>query len=718
MNSTIFLRSIRLISIIAFLGLGASRADACGPYNPIIPTPNFFFTDATVGRVDSDRRENLGLWQQLTSDQIPLADIEQAVYKDPLDTYQANIYDRRPVSNLFYAYLRNSNDDELIEFLSFAKSLEEKRAEMASPWYYPSSKDRKEEKEWFKNFIETARNYKGTRLKDRYALQAVRAYFAEGELDSCINYYEKAFVDFPDSNLFKRMAAGYAAGCLERKGNQDAAIELYATAGDFGAIAAMPKGLEYMARANPDSPELMEYIAHASGDTAAFMAIEPVALNVLKDGKTTHPADWEFILAFINGEYKNDYKTAATHIYRAMEGRFSRDAFADYARAYRAKVDAANGNTTSLLDDLKWFETKINLTDPGAKEWNRRMQNIVFINWIPTLWKKGDYATAILLCGYADNLLNTQKKFYCEDFDRNYEYNPNQPNQSQTLAQMRASTRYRNTVDYSNLAFQLMGSLNAEQLIAAKKQISQNTPLYSLLRQRARIDDPYWDELIGTLALREENYDLAMEYLGRVPNMYQWTMNIYKEKDLNRDPFKAYPSRWEKHKYDGHTWESESRSYRAPLATMDNAKYNFAKQMAQYKQQMTDGKTADERGLARLKYAIGRRNSFEECWALTQYWRGYTDYRFTPQLQYWNNNDDATRLYDFLYDYETKVGHKTIWAKYNKEERAALKMLQTPEARAEAQYLLGNLATVIKKYPDTPTAAMIKTSCDNWRSWL
>lgn len=45
-------------------------------------------------------------------------------------------------------------------------------------------------------------------------------------------------------------------------------------------------------------------------------------------------------------------------------------------------------------------------------------------------------------------------------------------------------------------------------------------------------------------------------------------------------------------------------------------------------------------------------------------------------------------------------------------------MLQTDEAKAEAEYILGNLRTIIKHYGNTTTAKNIKISCDNWHTWL
>lgn len=62
---------------------------ACGPYYPIIPTPEFFITGKPHKTMaDYDRDENLRLWQELTSKQIPLSDIEKVVYSDSFDKFR------------------------------------------------------------------------------------------------------------------------------------------------------------------------------------------------------------------------------------------------------------------------------------------------------------------------------------------------------------------------------------------------------------------------------------------------------------------------------------------------------------------------------------------------------------------------------------------------------------------------------------------------------
>lgn len=84
---------------------------------------------------DYEREENLMLWQTLTSKHIPLRDIEQAVYKDSLQTFieKTYYYHAKPTDNLFYIYINNTNDDDVKCFLSTAKRLEERRRKMNSP---------------------------------------------------------------------------------------------------------------------------------------------------------------------------------------------------------------------------------------------------------------------------------------------------------------------------------------------------------------------------------------------------------------------------------------------------------------------------------------------------------------------------------------------------------------------------------------------------------
>lgn len=669
----------------------------------MIPTPQFFNSEWTgLLRQDIEKRENLLLWQKMTSGRIPLSDIEQVVYKSDYETLYDLSWRRLKVdrSNKFYSYIINVEDAEIIDFLVLAKELEEKRAKYTSPWYYPASKGETIPDD-FQYIINSLSGYEGTRLKDRYALQAVRALFAARRYDECVAYFDKSFKVFPETNLFKRMAMRYVAGCWYRMGDFDRANGYFAQIGDFASLN-MDNPIAYMADRNPDNPELMQHIQSLAEDSAKFTAIKPVAENVLRGTKVKNRGDWEFALSYMYGRHYHDYREASRYIYKALEHKFSSKDLRDHARAYRIKIDAENG-AGPLLADLKWFDSKIGPDFSDAKEWNRMMRNIVYSGWVPELWRNKKYTTAVLLCGYADNLLNTKQ--YHEVSRHNgtsWQY------KSMKLDEIRCSERYRNRYDYRNLSFQLMCSLSSSQLIRVKQNISSDNELYALLRKYARTDADYLNELIGTLALREEKYQRAVYYLGLVSDAYLKTMNIYKEGYLKRDPFYA-PESWAK-KENG-KWETSE--YPCLLRNQKHSKYDFAKRMASLQNQMRNGKTADERGMARLHYAIGRYNSFEWCWALTQYWRGEEVGLFEPVLP-----DIGYRYDGVLYDYYKTVGSKITKDIYLNEVKAALAMLESDEVKAEAEYIMGRPGNVICKYGSTATAQAIRSSCDDWQSWL
>lgn len=703
-----------LTSFIILIFAGYFHALACGPFPPIIPTPKFF-TSNWDGLLSHHfhKQENLRLWQTLTSNRIPLEDIEQAVYKDTREKYDdmLSLYQPAHTNNLFYRYIQNTKDREISEFLITAKTLEEQRAAMSSPWYYPSSRNYNTTEDNFFEIIERCKCYKGTRLKDRYALQAVRALYASRKYDECIEYFRKAFKDFPDTNLFKQMAMDYVAGCWSNLGETEKANEYFAKSDDLSSIACKDP-VAYMAEHNPDSPTLMSQIQSYANDSASFCAIKPIAEKTLRTNQLKNRGDWEFTLAYMYGEYYKDFKKASQYINRALQHRFSSDDFREHARAYRMKIDAKNGHTSSLLADMKWMESKMDMLSPTVKEWNRMVQNIVYTAWIPKLWEKGDYTTAILLCGYADNLIYSQQYpllLYLSETEGS-EY------LSYKLENLRKSHQLWNEHDYTSLSFQLMGSLTSAQLIEVKRNMSMPNSLYAYLKKHARHDADFINELIGTLALREENYQRAVQYLSQVSDEYLQTMNLYKSNYLKKDPFAPYTTCGH-YKDESGKWSTRKNSHKN--LEYEFSKYKFAQKMLKLQNEMKHGRSADERGLARLKYAIGRYNSFESCWALTQYWRGTNIGLFEPMLDYWSYNDEIAKQYHgFLYNYSQNNDCEKTKAIYLAEIQKALSMLQSDEYKAEARYMLGEIKTVLKHYSHTTVAQHIKTSCDHWEKWL
>lgn len=703
-----FLRPAVSLLILA----AAGEALACGPYNPIIPTPDFFGSETPYVPSDRQLREgNIRLWQFDTSDTIPAEDIYKAVYKDSRERFlELAEGSADATGNRFYRYLITYRDREIIDFLALAKEVEERRFGMSSPWYYPPKRivDSTDDAS-FADIIARCEAYKGTRLRDRYALQMTRALFAAGRYTDVVNYCDSAFAPYPDTNLFKRMAMEYACGAWESLGNKDKADMCAILAGGLPSVDG-PDALERVARISPASPCLVGYIRTCADDKKFMLSVRPLAERMVRNREVTCKGDWYFTIAYIDYEYRHDMKSAAKAIYAAMDQDFSTDEFRNLARAYKMKIDGRTDNRQSLIDDLGWMEEMHAKCDTArTKEWQRRLGNIVYSDWIPQLWQKKDYSLAILLCSYADNFgekyIGPERELFdVEWFGWCYPY-------------------YVGCTDYSRLAFRLMNTLSSAQLAKAVTGMMAPEPLNRFLRRKVRTDRDYYYELIGTLALREQNYTRAQAYLDRVSYGFLCRMRINSLGYLSRDPFgvtierRKYDPEWKMYDTVYCTWHWDRENLLRRGSWNPHGKADFARRMAGLRRQMISAPTADERGLSRLLYAIGLKNSFDECWALTQYWRGWVGL-FEPDLDYWD--DDFGHInYRFMYDSEDALERRALDDKsYHREVSEALAMLTTDEARARANYILGNLRTIVTRYPDTSTAAYVKTSCDNWRNWL
>lgn len=704
------MKSIRFIlAAVSIAVAGCLRLWGCGPYYNEIPRPCYFASSSRPETIrDAQIRQNLLLWQQQTSPRIPLADIRQAVYTDDSRTFGKRS-NSRTEDNAFYTFIRNAGDSEAINFLLTAKELEEARQEMNSPWYYPKERNG-ESPDVFGDIMARCRAYKGRRFADRYALQMVRASFAAGRYQDCIDIFSERLDSLPDDNLMKRMALGYVAGCWSRLGDTERANDYFATVGDISSIVHEDP-IAYLTGRNPDSPMLLSHLQSiaAEGDTARVTALLPVADAVLADSVTAYRGDWEFLSAYIANDYLGDREAARASIDRAMASDFSSEDFADHARAYRMMLDAVEGNTGTLLEDLQWIKDKVDILSPTKAEWKDMLQNIVFAHWLPGLMEREDHATAVLLCGFADNL-SAQSTLHFQD---GYDHNGKEIAYI-TYDQMRHDPAAHNTVDYSSLTFELMQSLKSTQLAKVyKKIVAAKDPLSRFLKNYARIDPDYIFELTGTLCLREERYADAVNYLSRVSPDYFGRMNIAPY--LRRDPMYCYPPRHKEIKHDSWTENIERSVSSNKTLTADpgSAKLEFAKTMADLRHKIIKSSAdPDTCGLAMIDYAIAWRNSFEECWALTQYWRGEN----VPGRNYASvESDRPLEQYPFIYEYDNS---KKVEERFRHMTRQALSILRTDEAKAKAHYRLGNLRSVIKRYGDTETAALVRSSCDKWRDWL
>mgnify|MGYP003305961074 CR=1 FL=1 len=182
----------------------------------------------------------------------------------------------------------------------------------------------------------------------------------------------------------------------------------------------------------------------------------------------------------------------------------------------------------------------------------------------------------------------------------------------------------------------------------------------SFLNTRGYTARNYLYDIVGTQCLRTMRYKEAVNYFKVISTAYQYHHNLY----MDYDPFCVEHERIEQ---------------------KINFKYDFAKEMHSLQQSINATEDPDRKAEFMVKYAVGIRNSFTYCWALTQYYKGTSYYGQVCDKRDWQN------------DPHTKAAMKRSKEMVN----LALEIVSDDELGANILYDMSNYKTVANKYPNT-----------------
>lgn len=690
-----------LISVLLFVN--SAQAYACGPYEyyPYGYKMYRVFDKNSVIKTD-ERKENCILWQKLTSAEIPLEDIEMVVYKYTLTQMRELMTVHDP--NAFATWIRTNEDEEIYDFLMLAKICENTRGLMNDPWYYPSKNDGT-----YMSLIEIeekAKAYKGTRLKDRYTLQAVRAMFSAHRYQECVDYWNDVEEDLPDG-LIKEMSRSYIVGAYSRIGQIDAALEYFTDVEDLnsiifclrreGKIKDVADELECIAKYAPDSyqvPEILQWVVTGfepwgsadytyqermdttmvnSIDRELFDKLYQLSVKMTRQPISNNKAIWCYTAAFL-ADLEAKQHEAWKYIQMATKcpaSEFMKESIRVLKIYLDAKVSVYDSAYESrLFNDLKWLDAKIkgeltedlrsNITEYyfyylrsniSFYYWNDMLRRILLAEVCPRMLDRGMQVRALQLANLADNML----------------LNLNNNIEGKTLKEYRSSDNY-NSIDYCSEFFMMMkdcvtiGDLTA---YVNNTQSAQSSAFDNYLNERGFIDKDYFYDLIGTRYLSELNYDKAVRYLSNVSSTYQPRLNT--SAYMYRDPFSIAESSLREHK---------------------NYKLTFAKEMLRLEKSIASATDQNKKAFDLIRYGTGLRNSFTYCWILTEYRKFGWSYDLSP--------------------YANGV-LKKVESIYNE----ALNIVDNDELAAIAYVQLCKWKTAVDKYPDTYAARYTKMMCDN-----
>lgn len=723
------MRSIRLflISVIFLVGLlQCVPASACwGPWD----YPSGYYL-LRIYNPESDQvkdnvekyRENLLAWQAITSKDIHLEDIYEAVYKCSLDELGEDGWDyyweRLTVKwdNRSLSWVAGHEDKDIANLLILTRRSENLRSKMNSPWYYPSHSDGIYRT--LDDIAEEAMEYSGSRLIDRYALQAIRAMFANGQYKECLDYWDWISDDIPEGYV-RRQIEGYISGCCLRTGRGDEAMTRFAKAGDVESVRYCSKHLNL----DMDIVDIMEYTydrcSRCDGfdkiiqdldrgwetyrewtdmyDMDLLKKLHRFSLKVAGQRKTGDEARWYYLASYLSA-YFGDLDEASRLCSLAEKSRGD-EFIKESVHVMRFWIDVqrlpvGQSYDNYMYSQLRWLCAKVKdnfgieeaygtlrATDLQANDsyyyYNDMLRRIVLGTACPRLIEEGRGVRALQLANMADNYIYQ----VADDFVTRNGYT------WETKQAERKGSGWKST-DFSNNFFEMIDSLGVDTAIAYGKVLMHPVSQFdAFLSERSYRDPDYINDIMGTQCLRYMRYQEAKKYLGRVSTGYQERLNV--KKYLRYDPF-SY----------GYQKIDMDAAY---IKDRTDYKYKFAKEMASLERDAKSLSDVNRRCRAKALLARGMENSVGDCWALTQYYKGEMYYFSQAAKRNWEEEKPTKDLL----------------------ERSRQLSVEAAKEGTDKDYMVGLFMDLgrwdlVGKYvvPNPKERSGYRSKCDSWKDYM
>lgn len=711
---------------------------------------------ATCSQGIGEREANCQLWQQQTSADIPVKDVETAVYQYTYNTWKyiedyvngkrddfindtvGKILD----SNAFVKYIVQKNDIEALNFLLLAKRVEETRQAMRDPWYYPYEQDA--EHVSLREVIRQCEAYQGSRFKSRYALQAMRTLFSLKQFDQCVQFWEKVGSTLPQDALYAQIE-NYAGGAYFRQGNKEKALEIFTRNGDVPSIQMLgynyQAAFEVLFEKNPNSnyfPAMLQtfiekyeyhlWYEEAYGDVGKKYIEQATWLNgfaqkALSDPRVNDPLMWAFV-ASCTYDFLGKSEEGLAILQQNIHHVSSNDFLNNSARVFRIYLQTKTSRYNiaepdRFLTDMKWIEQQLRsemaplLADTTQRSGYYYTPQYFYCNaWrrillecaIPNALAAGDTTLAIFYANASENLF---ANILNDDEIHRPKMSPIEvvaPYMAGRLTDEKGYEMYEKEIvirfnyhDYSNQMFQMVDSLSTAAIIRYWNAVhAPKSPTEKFLKQCSYLDADYWQDIIGTHALRELDYPLAISYLKKVSSEYQYHTNVYLDNGMWRNPFHYNP------KYNIEPID-DNRDY----------KLTFAQDMAGLEQKMNHSSDPNVRARSMILYALGMKNSMNCCWGLAYYSK--TSYEWM-----WIDGEEDEKYKDYFDAYASaEAKYRTqVWNRADSLIQAAFPLFTDPEQAAMEYSKLAMVWKVAELYPDTQTGRWLSQHCDRWEDYL
>lgn len=587
------------LSLLAFATL---QALACGGW----VRPNYYMFSVFNRDLmeNSYQQEANKFWESYVGDSFYGYMVEDFGNVDPKE------FDKS--ENALIKAAKKKGDTEMITYMRLLNKYLYNNGAGDTEWNYPTKAQLANRKTVISQVKSQAMAYRGSKLKNQYALLVMRCNMTQKNHQANINYWNNTASKLKDSP-YKNWMKDIYAGALYNSGQKDKACEIYAELGDMTSIKyCMRKkrnlqGIKEEYATNPNSPtliflvqdfvnntqetldnnsdpELMKYV-EATGiyqnDIDGFIDF---AGKVLKEGKTKSPAMWEAARGFVN--YMNNNQDDAIKQLTNAQNLAGTQRMRDNARAclMLASIKSARPDDKYfdyITGEYKWLDQVAGVTETDKygndPHYHDVYERVTYDNLVPQLFKWGMPNAATAVLGMADEHCNQGE--------------------------------YANVIEH-------FSSNEYEEFYSYLKN-GEKSSLEKMAVSKINLPEVAFNDEMGTKLLREGEFQAAIPYLEKVPLSYvqeQGIADYMARKDYNKEIWlkRQFISPWKEFETEAKLTENAKLTYCRDMLTLDK---EIANATGEARNQLLFKK-------ANLLYQASYKG---DCWYLTHYAQSAND---------------------------------------------------------------------------------------------
>ena len=587
--------------VLSMLAIATMQAWACGGW--VRPNYYMFSVFNREQMENTYQQEANDFWAPYVGEDFYGYMVEGLANEDPSKFNEST-------NGIIMAALKKK-DTEMIAYLKLLIKYLKNNGAGDTEWNYPTKAELASRKTAIAQVKRQALAYKGSRLKNQYALLVMRCNMTEKAHQANIRYWTNTASRLK-ANTYKNWMKDIYAGALYNTGQKKKASEIYAELGDMTSIKYCMrkkrnlKGIQEEYAQDPNSPTLtflvQDFVNNTqetldnNSDPEIMQNVEATGIyqneidsflqfagQVLKEGKTKSPSMWEAARGFVN--YMTGHQDDAIKQLTNAKNLAGTKRMKDNARACLMLASIKDAEPTDeffnhLLGEYKWLDQVAGITpdtpdgtDPHYVDvWER----VTYDNLVPQLlaWGKTNTATAVL--GMA-----TQHPHFSDEYSAILEHH--------------SSSQYEEFYNYINTV--------------------PNSEFEKYVISKLSIDNNNFNDIMGTKLLREGEFQAAINYLEKVPLslISEQSISYYMaRKDYNVEP-------WMKRQFLS-PWKSEETKVKS------NAKLQYCRDMLALDKQLASASGEQRNELLYKKAALLYQASFKgDCWYLTHYGQSVSD---------------------------------------------------------------------------------------------